>query len=190
MNDPKISRRSFLFFTSAALASGGAVITIWSLLDSMNPSRAVSAPIKVALNLNKGEEKILSGFKVPILIYRMTDAQIRNTTFNAITRDNLARNFNFPLSEVATLQNRTIPHSTEYVLLIPLCTREGRGCIVAKLDNSDDYQWKCPCCGAEYNHFGMLTKGIAEQNLLIPAFKVVGENQLELGPDLILRKQI
>jgi hypothetical protein len=61
------------------------------------------------------------------------------------------------------------------------CTKEGCVPMLLQSDTLTENARQCPCCGTFYDAIGRVGKGIAKQNLYVPAYAQSGILTLRLG---------
>ena len=74
-------KRDFLFVTTAGLAIAGGGVTLWSLIDTMNPSKDVLALASTEVDLSpieEGQSLTVMWRGKPIFIRHRTDQEIED----------------------------------------------------------------------------------------------------------------
>ncbi len=177
------TRRDFLYLATGAMAAVGVGAVAWPFIDQMNPDAAAEALASIEVNVaavQEGQEIRVMWRGKPVFIRRRTaeDVQEANAVEVASLPDPLARNANLPADAPATDANRAAEGREPWLVMIGVCTH--LGCI--PLSESGDYDgWFCPCHGSHYDGAGRIRKGPAPENLHIPPYRFVSENEILIG---------
>jgi len=187
---PEPTRRDFLYIATGAVGAVGAVLTVWPLIDQMNPDAASLALASVEVDISSitvGQSLVVKWRGKPVVIRRRTAAEIAGV--NAVPLDQLidpvARNDNLPGDAPATDDNRsaksatgTIKGAAEWFVMIEICTH--LGCV--PLGQQGDYDgWFCPCHGSQYDAAGRVRHGPAPQNMEIPVYTFETDTKIKIG---------
>jgi ubiquinol-cytochrome c reductase iron-sulfur subunit len=180
-----MSRRHFLYVTTAAVGVAGVTATLWPLLDQMNPdagTRAAADIVDVDLaGFGPGEQRVVRWRGIPIFVVNRTDAMLnalRDNAFAArlIDADSRARQ----QPPYARNWHRSIDQ--RHAVLVGICTR--CGCVprfVAEaMPDAMIGGYLCPCCASHYDPAGRAYAGVARYNLPVPPYQV-GAQQISLG---------
>lgn len=173
------NRRDALLTATGAVAFIGAALVAWPFIDQANPDASVIRPLEVdLLSILEGQEKLFSWKHQPLLVRHRSPREI--AVANGIQvenlRDSLARNLNLDAGETAIDKNRAVSFDPRYVVIVPLCTREG--CFLFSKDNEADFAgrgWQCPCCSSAFDSCGRVFSGIASTNLVIPPYRRISQ---------------
>jgi len=182
----KISRRSFLYATTAAVGVAGAAAAVWPLIDQMNPDarvRAASDIIEMDLSeLRPAEQRIVEWQNLPISVVRRTPAM-----FQAMQDDKFVAQLFDPDSQTrqqpsyAKNWHRSIDPT--YAVLVGICTHAG--CILTYNKETSFISmaggYLCPCCASHYDPAGRAYSGITRYNLAVPPHSFSGRSKILLG---------
>jgi ubiquinol-cytochrome c reductase iron-sulfur subunit len=186
----EVTRRDFLFLTTAAVAAVGVASVAWPLIDQMNPdaeSLAAGGPVEVDLSaLQPGQRIIALWQQHPVFVTRRTPEAIAE-----LTNPNLLARLSDPDSEVAQqpdyARNATRSSDPEYGVLVGVCTH--LGCIPNFFPQPSPTEpvpdWPggyfCPCHGSKYDLAGRVYRGVpAPYNLPAPPYRIA-EKKLSIG---------
>ena len=169
-NNKKIGkRRDFLFTASYALGAVGVGLSVWPLIDQMNPDASVKALATTEVDISKvGQGKTIT------VLWRGKPIFIRKRTKEEI---NEAQNVKLEeLKDPQKDQERV--KKDEWLVMVGVCTH--LGCV--PLGNKGDFNgWFCPCHGSHYDTSGRIRKGPAPTNLEIPRYEFVDNNTIKIG---------
>lgn len=168
------TRRDFIFIAAGSFAGIGAAMSLWPVIDSLNPAADVRAVAKIEIDL----EPILPGQRLtvlwrgkPVFIDHRTPQQIKQAR-----ADDSAELID-PEIDAARVQK------TEWLIVIGICTH--LGCIPqGQKPNSrkgDWGGWFCSCHGSEYDTSGRIRKGPAPRNLDVPPYTFVSDTLVKIG---------
>jgi len=162
---PSPSRRDFLYISTAAAAAAGGVLSVWPLIDNMNPSADVRALSSIEVDLTPielGQRVTVKWRGAPLFILRRTPQQIAAAQVD----DN-----NMDLIDPATDASRA--QRAEWLIVIGICTH--LGCIPQGQKEGDLRGkwggWFCSCHGSVYDIAGRVRRGPAPKNLYLPPYK-------------------
>lgn len=166
------TRRDFLYIATGAVGAIGGAFALVPLVAQMNPDAstiAAGAPIEVDLApIAEGQVIKVTWRSKPIFISHRTKqevAEVREVKLNA-------------LIDPQPDQDRVKPGHDEWVIVVGICTH--LGCI--PMAKSGDYGgWFCPCHGSQYDNSGRVRRGPAPTNLVIPPYRFVSDNKIEIG---------
>jgi ubiquinol-cytochrome c reductase iron-sulfur subunit len=169
-------RRDFLRILAMAGGAVGAASVAWPLIEALNPDAAGEAqarPIITVSDIPENSAKAVQWAGMPILIRRLTDAQIAAATVVAMA----------DLPDPAQISSRVAPGNGHFVVVVGLNT--GTPCRLEGDSPSDprgNYDgWICPCDGSQYDVLGRVRSGPAKRNLAIPRFTFINDDQIQLG---------
>ena len=162
-------RRDFLFTASYALGAVGVGVSVWPLIDQMNPDASVKALATTEVDISKVEQG-----KTITVLWRGKPVFIRKRTKEEI---NEAQNVKLEeLKDPQKDQERV--KKDEWLVMVGVCTH--LGCV--PLGNKGDFNgWFCPCHGSHYDTSGRIRKGPAPTNLEIPRYEFVDNNTIKIG---------
>lgn len=170
-----IKRRDFLFIATGAVAAVGTALTVWPLIDSMNPDASVLSFSSVEVDLRPisvGQRITVRWRGGPVFIDRRTPARIAQ----AQTDDNSPGLID-PATDSSRIKN------PEWLIVIGVCTH--LGCI--PLGQSDQEPrsefggWFCACHGSKYDTSGRVRRGPAPRNLEVPPYTFKSRDLVSIG---------
>lgn len=179
----KPTRRDFLYIATGAVGAVGAALTVWPLIDQMNPDAAALALATTEVDLSTVEP----GMSLTVM-WRGKPVFIRNRTQQEIDAakavplsdlpDQLARNENVAAGTDASDANRAAPGRENWLIMVGICTH--LGCV--PLGQQGAYGgWFCPCHGSAYDTAGRIRQGPAPENLPVPAYEFLSDTQIRIG---------
>ena len=169
------SRRDFIFIAAASFAGIGGAMSLWPVIDSLNPAADVRAEATVEIDLSPielGQRVTVLWQGKPIFIDHRTPEQIAR----ARADDN-----NPDLIDPATDAERV--QRAEWLIVIGICTH--LGCIPqgqrtgSKKGNWGG--WYCSCHGSQYDLAGRVRIGPAPRNLDLPPYKFLSDTLVRIG---------
>ena len=165
----KPKRRDFLFTASYALGAVGVGVSVWPLIDQMNPDASVKALASTEVDISSVEPgKVITVLwrGKPVFIKRRTPEEIAEA--RAVKMEELKD----PQKDEDRVKN------PEWLVMLGVCTH--LGCV--PLGNKGEYKgWFCPCHGSHYDTSGRIRKGPAPTNLEIPKYEFVDSNTIKIG---------
>ena len=162
-------RRDFLFTASYALGAVGVGVSVWALIDQMNPDASVKALATTEVDISKVEQG-----KTITVLWRGKPVFIRKRTKEEINEAQSVK-----LEELKDPQkDQERVKKAEWLVMVGVCTH--LGCV--PLGNKGDFNgWFCPCHGSHYDTSGRIRKGPAPTNLEIPRYEFVDNNTIKIG---------
>jgi len=180
-------RRGFL---KSAIAGSGAVAlgaVGFGLVRTCAPAADIAEPEHIEIDLARlaiGERRAIAAFRRPLLLRRLTAAEIETAERGDSLdfADPLARNPALPTNAPATHRNRSILGRPDVVLFDRTCPR---GYCVVMGDRTTDATGDhggafCPCCASHFDLAGRIRKGIAGYNLAIPPAVLTKDRTLKI----------
>ena len=167
-------KRDFLFVTTAGLAIAGGGATLWSLVDTMNPSKDVLALASTEVDLSpieEGQSLTVMWRGKPIFIRHRTNEEIEAASATDVT------------SLVHKASDESRVKNPKWLIVVGVCTHLGCVPLGQKLtDSKGEYNgWYCPCHGSHYDTSGRIRKGPAPLNMEIPKYEFVNANTIKIG---------
>jgi len=167
-------KRDFLFVTTAGLAIAGGGATLWSLVDTMNPSKDVLALASTEVDLSpieEGQSLTVMWRGKPIFIRHRTNKEIEDASSTDVT------SLVHKATDVSRVKN------PKWLIVIGVCTHLGCVPLGQKIgDSKGDFNgWFCPCHGSHYDTSGRIRKGPAPLNLEVPPYEFVSEDLIRIG---------
>jgi ubiquinol-cytochrome c reductase iron-sulfur subunit len=167
--DGDIRRRDFINIAAVSVAGVGAAVTLYPLVNQMNPSADVLALASIEVDL----AAIKTIFrKQPLFIRHLTPAEI-------------AEGMKMPgdLRDPQSLADRTAEGKPQWLITMGVCTH--LGCVplgVAEGENKGDFGgYFCPCHGSHYDSAGRIRKGPAPKNLEVPEYSFKTDTVVTVG---------
>ena len=165
----KSKRRDFLFTTTYAIGAVGIGLTVWPLIDQMNPDSSVKALATTEVDISSvevGKTITVLWRGKPIFIRRRTQEEIKDASAVEL------KDLKDPQKDSERAKN------PEWLVMVGVCTH--LGCV--PLGNKGEYKgWFCPCHGSHYDTSGRVRKGPAPNNLEIPKYEFVDNNTIKIG---------
>ena len=182
------TRRDFLTVAAGSWAAVGAAVTLWPLVQQMNPDATTQALASIEVDLapiKEGQAITVMWRGKPVFIRHRTPTEIeaaRKTDMRELI-DAAARNDALPERTPATDPNRVKKDKANWLVLVGICTHLGcipKGQTIA--DVKGDYGgWFCPCHGSHYDTSGRIRKGPAPRNLDVPVYEFVSDSKIKIG---------
>jgi ubiquinol-cytochrome c reductase iron-sulfur subunit len=176
-------RRDFLYIATGAAGTVGAALSLWPMIDQMNPDASVLALTSIEVDLAplaEGQSITIKWRGNPVFIRYRTLQEIAAAKAVAISDlvDPAARNANLPEGAEATDENRVIGGKESMLVMVGICTH--LGCV--PLGQQGDFGgWFCPCHGSHYDTAGRIRKGPAPQNLAVPKYEYISDTKIRIG---------
>lgn len=180
---PEPTRRDFLYIATGAVGAVGVALTVWPLIDQMNPDAAALALATVDVDISSVEPGMSLTVKwrgKPVFIRNRTDKEIEEAKAVPLSelKDPEARNQNLPAGAEATDENRSAAGAENILIQVGICTH--LGCV--PLGQQGPYGgWFCPCHGSAYDTAGRIRVGPAPENLHIPKYEFITDTQIRIG---------
>ncbi len=176
-----VTRRDFLYIASGAAAAVGGAISVWPLVDQMNPSAAVLSLSSIEVDLGavqEGQQITVMWRSKPVFIRHRTPDEIKKDEAVPVSSliDPVARNANVAENAPATDANRVI--KPEWAVMVGICTH--LGCIPQYTEGSFT-GYLCPCHGSEYDTAGRVVRGPAPDNLAVPPYAFLTDTRIKIG---------
>ncbi len=167
-------RRDFLYIATGAVATVGAGLTCWPLIDQMNPDATVKALASIEVNLSSievGQSITVVWRGKPVFIRQRTEEEIK-----------VAQNIDLgDLPDPQDDKNRV--QKPQWLVMVGICTH--LGCIPKGQKVNDEKGefdgWFCPCHGSHYDTSGRIRKGPAPRNLEIPPYAFLADDKIKIG---------
>ena len=172
---PSLKRRDFLLVATGAVAAVGSALTVWPLIDSMNPDAAALSFSSVDVDLRPiavGQRITVRWRGSPVFIVHRTAAEIARAQSD---------DSNPGLIDPAADSSRA--KQPEWLIVVGVCTH--LGCIPlgqSAQDPRGEYGgWFCPCHGSKYDNSGRVRRGPAPRNLEIPPYEFKDSGVVHIG---------
>jgi ubiquinol-cytochrome c reductase iron-sulfur subunit len=174
----EMRRRDFINIAAVSVAGVGAAVTLFPLVNQMNPSADVLAlaSIEVDLSAIQPGQAIKTIFrKQPLFVRHLTPAEIKAA--NAVSVGELR--------DPQTLAERTKEGKPQWLITMGVCTH--LGCVplgAAEGENRGAYGgYFCPCHGSHYDTAARIRKGPAPKNLEVPAYAFKSDTVVAVGEE-------
>ncbi len=171
-----VRRRDFINIAAVSFAGVGAVVTLYPLINQMNPSADVLALASIEVDVSAiqpGQAIKTIWRKQPIFVRNLTAAEIQAA--NAV---NIA-----DLRDPQTLAERTKEGKTNWLITLGVCTH--LGCVplgAGEGENRGAYGgYFCPCHGSVYDTAARIRKGPAPKNLEVPNYQFTSDTVVQIG---------
>jgi ubiquinol-cytochrome c reductase iron-sulfur subunit len=171
-----VRRRDFINIAAVSFAGVGAAVTLFPLVNQMNPSADVLALASIEVDISKiqsGQAIKTIWRKQPVFIRNLTPKEIREA--NAVPLDELR--------DPQTLAERTKPGKENWLITLGVCTH--LGCVplgVAEGENRGRYGgYFCPCHGSQYDTAARIRSGPAPKNLEVPEYAFKSDTVVQIG---------
>ncbi|HEY0131328.1 MAG TPA: ubiquinol-cytochrome c reductase iron-sulfur subunit [Allosphingosinicella sp.] len=176
-SDASLRRRDFINIAAVSVAGVGAAVTLYPLVNQMNPSADVLAlaSIEVDVSAIQPGQAIKTIFrKQPLFIRHLTPPEI-------------AAGMQMPgdLRDPQSLADRTAEGKPQWLITMGVCTH--LGCVplgAAEGENKGSYGgYFCPCHGSHYDTAGRIRRGPAPKNLEVPAYVFRSDTVVAVGEE-------
>ena len=171
-----VRRRDFINVAAVAFVGVGAVATLPTLINQMNPSADVLAAATTEVDLaaiKPGQAIKTSWRKQPVFIRNLTAPEIAAANKVPVSE----------LRDPQTLAERTKAGHANWLITLGVCTH--LGCVplgAAEGEARGDYGgYFCPCHGSQYDTAARIRKGPAPKNLLVPEYAFKSDTVVQIG---------
>ena len=173
-SDDGKTRRDFLLIATSTVGAVGTALSVWPLIDSMNPAADVLALSSTEVDLSaiqSGQSITVVWRGKPVFVRRRTPAEIKAAE-------------SVPLNELVDPEpDKKRVKKPEWLVMVGVCTH--LGCIPLGQKPNDlkgDFGgWFCPCHGSHYDTAGRIRKGPAPKNLAVPEYQFVSDTVIRIG---------
>ncbi len=174
--DDGVRRRDFINIAAVSVAGVGAAVTLYPLVNQMNPSADVLALASIEVDLaaiQPGQAVKTIFRKQPLFIRHLTAAEMQAANAVAVGE----------LRDPQTLAERTAEGKPQWLITMGVCTH--LGCVplgAAEGENKGQFGgYFCPCHGSHYDTAGRIRKGPAPKNLEVPAYSFTSDTVVTVG---------
>ena len=169
-------RRDFINVAAVGATGVGVAAALVPLISQMAPSADVLAASTTEVDLSAIEPG--QGIKA---VFRSQPLFVRHLTAKEIAEADAV-----PLSSLRdpqTLEERTQPGKTEWLVTMGVCTH--LGCVPLGI-TSDESRGEfggyfCPCHGSQYDTAARIRKGPAPRNLDVPEYTFTTDTAIKVG---------
>jgi ubiquinol-cytochrome c reductase iron-sulfur subunit len=168
-DDP--SRRDFIHIAAGAAAAGGVVMTVWPLIDQMNPSGDTLALASTEFDISmvvEGQQAVVKWRGKPVFVRHRTAAEIASAK----------KDDNAEMRNPAKDADRVKPGKEPWLILVGVCTHLG---CVPNFGLGAYGGWLCPCHGSVYDTAGRIRQGPAPRNLDLPDYSFLTDTRIKIG---------
>lgn len=162
------TRRDFLTLATVTVGAIGTALSLWPLIDSMNPAADVLALASTEVDLApiaEGQRISVQWRGKPVFIAHRTAKEIQEAAAVDVSQ------LRDPQPDSARAKK------PEWLIMVGVCTH--LGCIpLGQKDNDQRGEyggWFCPCHGSQYDTSGRIRKGPAPLNLIVPEYSFNGD---------------
>jgi ubiquinol-cytochrome c reductase iron-sulfur subunit len=171
-----VRRRDFINVAALSFAGVGGVVSLFPLINQMNPSKDVLALASIEVDVSQiqpGQAIKTIWRKQPIFIRNLTPAEIQAANATSVAE----------LRDPQTLAERTQEGKQNWLITLGVCTH--LGCVplgVAEGESKGEYNgYFCPCHGSHYDEAGRIRKGPAPKNLEVPEYSFLSDTTVQIG---------
>ncbi len=175
-SDDGLRRRDFINIAAVSVAGVGAAVTLYPLVNQMNPSADVLALASIEVDIAAIEpgQAVKTIFrKQPLFIRHLTPAEIQAA--NAVDVASLR--------DPQTLGERTKEGKPQWLITMGVCTH--LGCVplgAAEGETRGAFGgYFCPCHGSHYDTAARVRKGPAPKNLEVPDYAFKTDTVVTIG---------
>ena len=174
--DEGVRRRDFINIAAVSFAGVGGLVTLYPLVNQMNPSADVLAlaSIEVDISQIKPGQSIKTIFrKQPLFVRHLTPQEIQAADAVPVSE----------LRDPQSLAERTKPGKAQWLVTMGVCTH--LGCVplgAGEGEAKGEYGgYFCPCHGSHYDTAGRIRKGPAPLNLEVPEYVFMSDTVVRIG---------
>lgn len=171
-----VRRRDFIEIAAVSAAGIGALFSLYPLISQMAPSADVLAQSTTEVDLKSIEpgQGVTAVFRSqPLFVRRLQPREIAEADAVPLSI----------LRDPQTLEERTKPGKTEWLITMGVCTH--LGCtplgITSDQDRGDYGGYFCPCHGSQYDTAARIRKGPAPKNLQVPDYEFTSDTSVKVG---------
>jgi len=171
-----VRRRDFINIAAVSAAGVGGLAALLPLISQMSPSADVLAESSTEVDISAIER----GQAIKA-VFRKQPVFIRNLTPKEIAEANAV-----PLSilrDPQTLEERTKPGKTNWLITMGVCTH--LGCVPLGAGEGEPRGefggYFCPCHGSSYDTAARIRKGPAPLNLQVPDYEFTSDTVVKIG---------
>ncbi len=168
------TRRDFLLIATSVVGAAGAAFAVWPFVDSMNPAADTLALSSTEVDLSPIEE----GQSITV-VWRGKPVFIRKRTAAEIKEAQAVKLEDLPDPQL----DKERVKKPEWLIMVGICTHLGCIPLGQKVGEpkGEFGGWFCPCHGSHYDTSGRIRKGPAPENLAIPDYAFLDNNQIRIG---------
>lgn len=171
-----VRRRDFINIAAVSAAGVGGLATLYPLISQMAPSADVLAESSTEIDISaiKPGQAIKAVFrKQPVFVRNLTPVEIAEADKVDIST----------LRDPQTLEERTKPGKTNWLITMGVCTH--LGCVPLGAGEGEVKGefggYFCPCHGSSYDTAARIRKGPAPKNLQVPDYAFTSATVVKIG---------
>ena len=171
-----VRRRDFINIAAVSAAGVGGLATLLPLISQMAPSADVLAESSTEIDISaiKPGQAIKAVFrKQPVFVRNLTPVEIAEAEKVDIST----------LRDPQTLEERTKPGKTNWLITMGVCTH--LGCVPLGAGEGEVKGefggYFCPCHGSSYDTAARIRKGPAPKNLQVPDYAFTTDTVVKIG---------
>ncbi|WP_420381379.1 ubiquinol-cytochrome c reductase iron-sulfur subunit [Novosphingobium sp.] len=171
-----VRRRDFINIAAVSFAGVGAIAVLVPLISQMSASADVLAESSTEVDISA----IAAGMAI-VTIFRKQPVFVRNLTPKEIAEADAVNPST--LRDPATLEQRTKPGKTNWLITMGVCTHLGCVPLGARAGEvKGEYGgYFCPCHGSVYDTAARIRKGPAPKNLEVPPYVFNSDTVVKIG---------
>jgi ubiquinol-cytochrome c reductase iron-sulfur subunit len=171
-----VRRRDFINIAAISFAGVGGLAALYPLISQMSASADVLAESSTEVDISaiSPGQAIKTKFRnQPVFVRNLTPAEIAEADkVNPAT-----------LRDPATLEQRTKPGKTNWLITMGVCTH--LGCVPLGAGQGEPKGefggYFCPCHGSVYDTAARIRKGPAPKNLEVPPYQFSSDTVVKIG---------
>ena len=171
-----VRRRDFINIAAVSFAGVGGIAVLVPLISQMSASADVLAESSTEIDISA----IASGQAIKA-IWRKQPVFVRNLTPVEIAEADKVDPKT--LRDPQTLEQRTMPGKTNWLITMGVCTH--LGCVPLGAGQGEVKGefggYFCPCHGSVYDTAARIRKGPAPKNLEVPPYKFTSDTVVQIG---------
>ena len=174
--DEGVRRRDFINIAAVSFAGVGGLVTLYPLVNQMNPSADVLALASIEVDISQIQpgQSIKTIFrKQPLFVRHLTPQEIQAADAVPVSE----------LRDPQSLAERTKPGKAQWLVTMGVCTH--LGCVplgAGEGEAKGEYGgYFCPCHGSHYDTAARIRKGPAPLNLEVPDYEFKSDTVIEVG---------
>jgi len=171
-----VRRRDFINIAAVSAAGVGGLATLYPLISQMSASADVLAESSTEIDISAIQpgQAIKAVFrKQPLFVRNLTPAEIAEADKVDIST----------LRDPQTLEERTKPGKTNWLITMGVCTH--LGCVPLGAGEGEIKGefggYFCPCHGSAYDTAARIRKGPAPKNLEVPDYAFQSDTVVKIG---------
>ena len=171
-----VRRRDFINIAAVSFAGVGGIAVLVPLISQMSASADVLAESSTEIDISAiGAGQAIKAIwrKQPVFVRNLTPVEIAEADKVDPTT----------LRDPQTLEQRTMPGKTNWLITMGVCTH--LGCVPLGAGQGEVKGefggYFCPCHGSVYDTAARIRKGPAPKNLEVPPYKFTSDTVVQIG---------